>query len=84
MNSIAIRKRLNMKEFKDMEMPAASAEAEEEFDFEFGDEEAPTEGADLSSYEDDELIEELEKRGFVIEAEEEVEPVEDEEMSEEE
>lgn len=78
-------KGLTMAKFEDMAMPEADMPEEEVVDLEF-DEEAPApEGADLSKFKDDELVEELKKRGFVVEddkmAEKEVadeeEPVED-------
>jgi hypothetical protein len=70
-------------DLKDMEMPAKKAESSEEeemFDFGFEDEateEAPS--SDLSSISDEELLEEMKKRGFEVEdeMEEDFEAVED-------
>ena len=75
--------------FKDMEMPEAPMpEGEEEMELEFDDEEMPEEGSDLTGCSDDELVKELEARGFMVEAEEAAEeeaPMEgEEEMPEEE
>ena len=69
----------------DMEMPKKESEAseEEEFDFGFG-EEAPEEesATDLSALSDEDLIKEMEKRGF--EVSDEMEEAPSEEMPEEE
>lgn len=57
-----------MKDIKDLEMPSKPGpEAEEEFDFGF-EEEAPAEEApSLEAISDEELIEEMKKRGFDVE-----------------
>lgn len=57
-----------MKNIKDLEMPAKAApESEEEFDFGFEDE-APAEGeSKLASFSDEELMDEMKKRGFAVE-----------------
>ena len=76
--------------FKDMEMPEAPMpEGEEEMELEFDDEEMPEEGGDLTGFSDDELVKELEARGFMVEegeeeAEEEMPEEGEEEMPEEE
>jgi hypothetical protein len=75
---------------KDMEMPAAAgAGEEEEFDFGFGEEAAAEEGgSSLETFSDEDLIEEMKKRGFEVEdvaeeSEEETEAMEEETEAEE-
>lgn len=70
----------------DAEMPAAAAGEEEEL-YDLGVDDAPEEeggGMDLSSYSDDDLVAELEKRGFEVEDEESGEEAPEEEAPEEE
>ena len=55
---------------KDMEMPAKAGEGmeEEEFDFGFGEEAAAEEaGPSLEAFSDEDLIDEMKKRGFEVE-----------------
>ena len=72
--------------FKDMEMPEAPMPEgeEEEMELEFDEEEMPEEGGDLKGFSDDELVTELEARGFMVESEEGEEEPAEEEMAEEE
>ena len=74
-----------MKDIKDLEMPSKPApEGDEEFDFGFGEEEAPAEEAgSLEAFSDDELVDEMKKRGFEVEDVAEEAPVEDEAPAEE-
>lgn len=71
-----------MEKFEDLKMPDPEMGEEEEIELEFDEEEAP-EGADLAGFSDDELVKELEARGFMVEDNAEEEPVE-EDMAEEE
>jgi hypothetical protein len=59
-------------DLKDMEMPAKKAEGAEEEMFDFGFEDAASEEApasDLASISDEELLEEMKRRGFEVEDE---------------
>ena len=70
-----------MEKFEDMKMPDPEGSEEEVMELEF-DEEAPEEGGDLAGFSDDELVKELEARGFMVDDAEE-EPVEEEVVEEE-